>query len=1336
MPLKCLNIFTVFLFLQVQFVLELIQDLIKRFAIDSEEFYQHVSPYIGRHTRHFMHEFLTFARSPYIMGVYDTKAIYQPSAQMISSSESSGDDSDVVVIDDDDAEEAGRPAHEQRGSEGAGSLRRSHGNEPPSVRQEFSSSSDQTPASSQLRMLLGGIGSANSSTNSGWDSPTPGPSWDLGATSSSPVNVVDSSDSEASTIINAVDLGLQDGAERGTADESGDGDEVIFVGYDKPWEERSPIQLSSGSDDESYSKFAKQLARNHKRRLAAASTGEDHCSQSRHRIRSRSPTPPSAYRRSRSPHERKSCGHREGSLSSTGCRHRSSSASSSHKRNDKKHRKHRPNSSEDSEVLTHSSSGGQGNGRRHHSRSRSSHKKRKRNRLEDEGQALDQPRKKKHKHKKKHKKHREKCESGQSKRYQHSHSTSTSSRRDACSIASSIEQESRREKSESEQSRRYEDSHSSRRDVCSTASSREQEIHRESSETCKKHPSGHKKSRLQDSGDGCRDGRHCTPERSQSSRKSSETDNNGQASTWSSLHLLLSTHHQSPPNHSASYFSFPSIDVSSRWENIGRASGQIDPPSSAMASQILQCENSSQEPVVITSSDESDQDYRSTEQSGEDNSGSELPVAQTVVVPCSSRLNVPTDGINFSSLADDGLRPSATMLGLTGAENNEDDVYIDVDSLSSSDKMSDTESDEILDVESVSEVEGDPQSDGRVHEVAEICAEPAEAVPLALSTNTDQATASAVSSPCPPVVEGILMKDVFMGVAHSSQLLSCQHSGASFNLALVSQDFPLSHSQEQDQTVRSEEASSALNVYRESNAGILHQSAFQSSCHKVHLCTDMSAQGRQADGPAPKPCHSRDQNKEIPESVTQSAAADSMTIGRQESAGSVTGGRQESTGSMPVQAKQSDSSGDVASSSNDEDASEDGELIIDENDSDEMESIATSSHLGGMSQSANQNVSTSSINGQADDVEEEDAGYEDDETLACHSSSAPELLSENENEEETEMAIPLLARSNPLTSEVNAQDNTDNSPMCSSSRNCNLADDHQEICDSSSDRDAPDPTERKASDDHLSANMLSSTDFDLSSSSSDELDTTESHGSLSSMVDVPASSIGITAGTNICTVSQSQMFLLAQHQAHTLATTSNVRDLELSCFESIDADSSGNNESGPSNLEDYVSASFTFQEACEVDNSENQHLARAAPVACGGERDFEADSSSSDDELGSSVSNICDAEDNSQMGEPDAVSSSGANSFEESQRYVQHGSQAGQGMEQLESMPDTGAQETGYVPFTSECQVIDADSSGNESRQWSDSSSEDDNESGVGSSGVNPDHYTSDPEETVDHASR
>lgn len=62
---------------QIAFLLDLILGLIKRHPIDSEEFYQHVYPFVGRNTRQFMREFLAFAKSPYHMAAYDRHVSYE-----------------------------------------------------------------------------------------------------------------------------------------------------------------------------------------------------------------------------------------------------------------------------------------------------------------------------------------------------------------------------------------------------------------------------------------------------------------------------------------------------------------------------------------------------------------------------------------------------------------------------------------------------------------------------------------------------------------------------------------------------------------------------------------------------------------------------------------------------------------------------------------------------------------------------------------------------------------------------------------------------------------------------------------------------------------------------------------------------------------------------------------------------------------------------------------------------------------------------------------------------------------------------------------------------------
>ena len=80
---------------RVQFTLELILGLIKRFDIKSPEFKQHLSSVLNRRTDHFIHEFHSFARSPYDMIAYDAHAIYTENVNVTLPDIDSGSDDDV-----------------------------------------------------------------------------------------------------------------------------------------------------------------------------------------------------------------------------------------------------------------------------------------------------------------------------------------------------------------------------------------------------------------------------------------------------------------------------------------------------------------------------------------------------------------------------------------------------------------------------------------------------------------------------------------------------------------------------------------------------------------------------------------------------------------------------------------------------------------------------------------------------------------------------------------------------------------------------------------------------------------------------------------------------------------------------------------------------------------------------------------------------------------------------------------------------------------------------------------------------------------------------------------
>lgn len=82
----------------VQFVMSRILDLITQTPIRSPRFSAAVSAYIGRHTEHFVHEFYSFASSPYDLSAYDRYANYVGRDALTHEvSEDDGNDSDVQV---------------------------------------------------------------------------------------------------------------------------------------------------------------------------------------------------------------------------------------------------------------------------------------------------------------------------------------------------------------------------------------------------------------------------------------------------------------------------------------------------------------------------------------------------------------------------------------------------------------------------------------------------------------------------------------------------------------------------------------------------------------------------------------------------------------------------------------------------------------------------------------------------------------------------------------------------------------------------------------------------------------------------------------------------------------------------------------------------------------------------------------------------------------------------------------------------------------------------------------------------------------------------------------
>ncbi|XP_055374192.1 E3 ubiquitin-protein ligase Topors-like [Condylostylus longicornis] len=81
-------------------LLEMIPHLLTIFNINSPDFRRRVSPFLGQHTAHFIHEFLNFARSPYDMIGYDREVRYAGNSnegEVVINETSSSSDSDEVA---------------------------------------------------------------------------------------------------------------------------------------------------------------------------------------------------------------------------------------------------------------------------------------------------------------------------------------------------------------------------------------------------------------------------------------------------------------------------------------------------------------------------------------------------------------------------------------------------------------------------------------------------------------------------------------------------------------------------------------------------------------------------------------------------------------------------------------------------------------------------------------------------------------------------------------------------------------------------------------------------------------------------------------------------------------------------------------------------------------------------------------------------------------------------------------------------------------------------------------------------------------------------------------
>ncbi|XP_040488257.1 E3 ubiquitin-protein ligase Topors [Ursus maritimus] len=189
----------------VNIVQHIIMSNVTRYDLESREFVSDLRPFLLNRTEHFIHEFISFARSPFNMAAFDQHANYDCPAP--SYEEGSHSDSSVITISPDEAE------------------------------------------TQELDINVTTVSQAP------WDDETPGPSYSsseqVHAAMSSLLNTSDSSDEELVTGRATSQIqGVQTNEDLNN-DSDSSSDNCVIVGFVKPLAERTPelVELSSDSEE-------------------------------------------------------------------------------------------------------------------------------------------------------------------------------------------------------------------------------------------------------------------------------------------------------------------------------------------------------------------------------------------------------------------------------------------------------------------------------------------------------------------------------------------------------------------------------------------------------------------------------------------------------------------------------------------------------------------------------------------------------------------------------------------------------------------------------------------------------------------------------------------------------------------------------------------------------------------------------------------------------------------------------------------------------------------------------------------------------------------------------
>uniref|UniRef100_H0XIC5 E3 ubiquitin-protein ligase Topors n=2 Tax=Otolemur garnettii TaxID=30611 RepID=H0XIC5_OTOGA len=219
----------------VNIVQHIIMSNVTRYDLESQAFVSDLRPFLLNRTEHFIHEFISFARSPFNMAAFDQHANYDCPAPAYE--EGSHSDSSVITISPDEAE------------------------------------------TQELDVNVATVSQAP------WDDETPGPSYSsseqVHVAMSSLLNTSDSSDEELATGRATSQIqGLQTNEDLNN-DSDSSSDNCVIVGFVKPLAERTPelVELSSDSEEiGTYEKVETVKTQEQDQSYSSDDSGDSRCS--------------------------------------------------------------------------------------------------------------------------------------------------------------------------------------------------------------------------------------------------------------------------------------------------------------------------------------------------------------------------------------------------------------------------------------------------------------------------------------------------------------------------------------------------------------------------------------------------------------------------------------------------------------------------------------------------------------------------------------------------------------------------------------------------------------------------------------------------------------------------------------------------------------------------------------------------------------------------------------------------------------------------------------------------------------------------------------------------